>query len=159
MSRHYSPISLSILKFLTKNDLATLESIYKACGQGQNNKSVYDALYRLNRDGLVTLTRWGYTLTPNATKVIHKLFPQRDGVWKIVIFDIPERKRQTRTVLRAKLEQLNFKLWQSSIWVSPYILDKEVEDELQKLARRYFIRLIKTSDINYTQDLDKLFPG
>jgi CRISPR-associated endonuclease Cas2 len=75
----------------------------------------------------------------------------------MVIFDIPERQRTVRTFLRNRLKTLGFKMWQASIWVSPYRLDKKLEDELAQLAEKFFIRLIKTTDINYTKDLENLF--
>ena len=74
------------------------------------------------------------------------------------MFDIPESKRPVRNFLRQKLHALHFKKWQNSIWVSPYTLDPELEAELLNLAAKYFIRLIKTTDINYDKDLRKLFP-
>jgi phenylacetic acid degradation operon negative regulatory protein len=126
--------------------------------QGQTSKSVYDTLYRLTASGLVKQTSQGFLLTLEGHKLIHSQKPQRDGVWKIIIFDIPESKRFVRTFLRAKLVGLGFKKWQHSIWVSPYRLHPELEQELLDLAEKYFVRLIKTSNINWTRDLDKLFP-
>ena len=158
MSRPRSALALSILKHLDKNELVTLHGIYKAHPYAESNKSLYNAVYRLTAEGLITLGRSGYTLTPEGVQVIHKFFPKKDGIWKIVIFDIPERKREVRTILRSRLQALNFKRWQNSIWISPYELSQDIELELAKLAERYFIRLIKTTDINYTADLKKLFP-
>jgi phenylacetic acid degradation operon negative regulatory protein len=91
------------------------------------------------------------------TQLIHKVRPKKDGIWKIIIFDIPESKRAVRNTLRSKLNSLGFKKWQNSIWISPYALDPTIEEELNQLATKLFIRLIKTTDINYTEDLEKLF--
>ena len=43
-----------------------------------------------------------------------------DGKWRIVIFDIPEKKKKAREVLRAKLKDLGFKELQKSVFVLPY---------------------------------------
>jgi hypothetical protein len=59
--------------------------------------------------------------------------------------------------LRGKLKQLFFKKWQNSIWVSPYILPEDIEEELRSLGQKFFIRLIKTSDINIVEDLKNMF--
>jgi DNA-binding transcriptional regulator PaaX len=74
-----------------------------------------------------------------------------------VIFDIPEKQKYVRVVLRAKLKALHFKKWQNSIWISPYKLDEEIEAEFDELAKKFFVRLIKTKDINLTEDLEKMF--
>ncbi len=41
-----------------------------------------------------------------------------DGKWRIVIFDIPERRRAARDLLRLKLKQLQFIKWQKSVWAT-----------------------------------------
>lgn len=48
-----------------------------------------------------------------------------DGRWRLVIFDIPEKKRGERDVLRVTLHRLRFAQLQKSIWVSahPYLGD------------------------------------
>jgi len=78
-------------------------------------------------------------------------------VWKIIIFDIPEKQKHIRVVLRAKLKALHFKKWQNSIWISPFALDEEIETELKEIGKKFFVRLIKTKEINITEDLEKLF--
>ncbi len=43
-----------------------------------------------------------------------------DGKWRILIFDIPERRRNVRIKLRATLQLLGFRRLQDSVWVYPY---------------------------------------
>jgi CRISPR-associated endonuclease Cas2 len=52
---------------------------------------------------------------------------QWDGLWRIVIFDIPEEKKIAREVLRNKLKQLGFVQLQKSVFVFPYDCKKEIE--------------------------------
>lgn len=134
-----------------------MHEIYRTHAQAKTKKSIYDTLYRLHQDGVLTMTQNGYQITAEGSQLIHRYFPERDGIWKLIVFDIPERKRKVRNFLRQKLLALGFKKWQNSIWVSPYKLDRQVEKELNELATKYFIRLIKTTEINYTEDLEKLF--
>lgn len=47
-----------------------------------------------------------------------------DGLWRMVIFDIPEEKRLARDILRRRLKQLNL---QKSAFIHPYDCRKEVE--------------------------------
>ena len=50
-----------------------------------------------------------------------------DGKWRFIIFDIPEKYRYARDVLRDKLKKLNFFQVQQSAWVHPYECEKEIE--------------------------------
>lgn len=43
-----------------------------------------------------------------------------DGKWRVIIFDIQERKRGTRDALRLELENLGFLRLQNSVWIHPY---------------------------------------
>jgi len=49
-----------------------------------------------------------------------------DRKWRIVIFDIPEKKKVAREILREKLKKLGFFRIQKSVWVYPY----ECKDEI-----------------------------
>lgn len=53
-----------------------------------------------------------------------KLAPKRpkhwDGKWRILTFDIPERRRNTRDGIRTMLANLGFHRLQDSVWVYPY---------------------------------------
>lgn len=50
-----------------------------------------------------------------------------DGLWRVVIFDIPEEKKVARDVLRNKLKQLGFNKLQKSVFVLPYPCKKEID--------------------------------
>lgn len=43
-----------------------------------------------------------------------------NGRWRVVIFDVPERRRKTRDRLRILMQQLGFVHLQDSVWVFPY---------------------------------------
>ena len=53
-----------------------------------------------------------------------KLAPKKpkrwDGKWRMLVFDIPERRRAVRTKIRAALISLGFVRLQDSVWVYPY---------------------------------------
>lgn len=54
-----------------------------------------------------------------------------DGYWRMVIWDIPEKRRATRDLLRMKLKQLGFQRWQKSVWASK----KNCTDILRKFIK------------------------
>jgi len=47
-----------------------------------------------------------------------------DGKWRVLIFDISERRRRIRTQLRRLLEGAGFVRVQDSVWVHPYPCDE-----------------------------------
>ncbi len=53
-----------------------------------------------------------------------KLAPKKpkrwDGKWRMLVFDIPERRRVVRNGIRATLMSLGFYRLQDSVWVYPY---------------------------------------
>ena len=53
--------------------------------------------------------------------------PKRDGKWRLIIFDIPEEKKNSRDVFRKKLLQLGFIRLQDSVWVSAYPCKDEID--------------------------------
>ncbi|MBI2327574.1 CRISPR-associated endonuclease Cas2 [Candidatus Curtissbacteria bacterium] len=54
-----------------------------------------------------------------------------DGVWRLVIFDIPERHTRVRDTLRRRLKEWGFNKWQKSVWASK----KPLTDHLRKLVK------------------------
>ncbi len=58
-----------------------------------------------------------------------------DGVWHIVSYDIPEKKRRRRDILRGILLKLGFGPLHKSLWICPY----NFLDDVEKIAKRYEI--------------------
>lgn len=51
-----------------------------------------------------------------------------DGKWRIIIFDVPEKIRGKRDLLRKELIEFGFMQLQKSVWAYPYALPKEFID-------------------------------
>lgn len=47
-----------------------------------------------------------------------------DGLWRLVMFDIPEQKNALRTKLRRRLQEAHFGWLQNSVWISPDLPEK-----------------------------------
>lgn len=91
------------------------------------------ALKRLIRRGFVEETRQGrvvgYQLTDRGREHLlrrefasAKLVPSKkwDGKWRLVAFDIPEKRRYLRDNLRTHLNRLGLYPLQQSVWLYPY---------------------------------------
>ena len=51
-----------------------------------------------------------------------------DGKWRIIIFDVPEKMRGKRDLLRKELVAFGFMQLQKSVWAYPYKLPEEFID-------------------------------
>ncbi|GAB7193240.1 PaaX family transcriptional regulator C-terminal domain-containing protein [Kineococcus sp. NUM-3379] len=92
------------------------------------------AMRRLVSRGLLTVARNGrttaYGIPPRTATVVvqrvHRLLtfgaqaPQWDGAWTVVAFSVPERARELRGALRARLRVLHFAALYDGVWVSPH---------------------------------------
>ena len=74
-----------------------------------------------------------------------------DGKWRIVIFDIPEKLRLARRVLRDKLKEIGFIKIQKSVWVCPY----ECENEINFIAEVYEVGQYVNYIVAEKIDIDK----
>lgn len=95
---------------------------------------------RLARRGLVSMRERGHVLsfrlTPEGERLARLIAleqlaiprpKQWDGAWRIVLFDIPERRRTARDALRATLRRLGFAQIQWSVFAHPYPCEREIE--------------------------------
>jgi CRISPR-associated endonuclease Cas2 len=69
-----------------------------------------------------------------------------DGKWRLVIFDIPNEKRNTRDVFRRKLQHIGFILVQESIYVYPFECTAEISELTLRLGISQYV-LITISEI------------
>jgi len=51
--------------------------------------------------------------------------------WRLVIFDVPEKRRKARDALRVKLIELGFGKWQKSVYISPHDFAKDLKEFLK----------------------------
>jgi len=58
---------------------------------------------------------------------------RKDGKWIMVIFDIPKKDDRKRGILRSVLQNLGYKMFQKSVWITPY----DVFDKTGKLLQFY----------------------
>lgn len=71
---------------------------------------------------------------------------KRDGLWRVVIFDIPEEKRAAREMLRNKLREFGCYQLQKSVYATRYICDRELNDlaKLLGISEHFCVILAKS---------------
>jgi hypothetical protein len=115
----FAPNALKLLKHLDKGRVRKKEPKYV----------IDEALKRLIKKKLIVQTKSGQLQLTKAG--IHELymieqgaFPRPrtpwDGKWRIVSFDVAEKRKKSRDQLRFLLRQVGFVRLQDSVWVYPY---------------------------------------
>ncbi len=92
----------------------------------RNQEKLKSAVRRLQEKDLLHVGPDGIRLTAKGERYIHTtaLRPVQpwlwDKKWRVVIFDIPEKKKKQRNLLRYTLIHVGFQKLQNSVWVYPY---------------------------------------
>ena len=134
-------------------------------------QKIYNSFYNLQKQGYISIERMGHRVCVSLTEKGRKKLAwlQVDGLkikkpkkwdkkWRIIIFDISQLKKIQRNAFRGKLEELNFRPLQKSVWIHPYDCRKEV-----KILREFFglgkkeVRLIVAEDIENDSFFKKMF--
>lgn len=63
-----------------------------------------------------------------------------DKKWRVVIYDIPHKKRAASNALREKLREIGFKEWQKSVFVHPYHCKEQIDFITEFFEIRPFVR-------------------
>ena len=69
-----------------------------------------------------------------------------DGKYRVVIWDIPEKKRRLRDLLRRKLREWKFLSLQKSVWVSKRNVTQQLRNLVNELEMEKWVTVIESSD-------------
>lgn len=126
----------------SQNPYRMLEQIGIADGEFTFRKNhIYQAVHRLRKQGYVhsrvtddgslsiSPTRKGNIMAKRIALMRMKLpRPTRwDGVWRVIIFDVPKEQDNTRRAFSDHLKRLGMRFLQKSVWVYPYECKKELD--------------------------------
>ncbi len=136
------------------------KSIEKDIKDAEERRRIYQQIYHLERFGYVS--KEGFTkkgiLRALKLKAKHKDQDDRDNwdnKWRVVIFDIPEKKRRLRNHLRVFLVDSGYKLLQNSIWINPTADFDEIQRFVKSLNIEKYVVLLIVEKISN----DLLFKG
>lgn len=117
--------------------------------------SLAQALKRLRENGLVDFIddeklMFGLTDQGKEKAVLAKikLDDQKwDGKWRLVMFDVPEKSRAVRDLLRSKLKQWDFIHLQQSVWGSKKDCVKVLRDFIKSVGIEDWVMVVETNDL------------
>lgn len=109
-----------------------------------NYESIKRAFYGIKSRGWI---KEDLTLTKEGKKRLENLIPvyfgkrKWDGNWYLTSYDIPEKRREDRDILRENLKRLGFGEIHASLWVSPFNFLAEVEEIVKEYHLSLFVIL------------------
>ena len=80
-----------------------------------------------------------------------------DRNFRVIVFDIPEIKRNARNSLREKMKELGFIKFNDSVWVYPYPCQKEIDFIANYWRIGQYVHFILARDITNRELLEKSF--
>lgn len=83
--------------------------------------------------------------------------PKWDGLWRLVIFDIPEDKKSARMALAYKLKEIGFYPMQKSVFIHPYECKDEIDFVTEIFDIAPYVRFLRVKDIDIGLDLKNKF--
>jgi len=122
---------------------------------------IYSAIRRLNKKRLVELIEKGDNLyiqiTENGKKLAKSFdydnleLPRSktwDKKWRLVVFDIPDKKKKERRALSFKLKNLGFYPLQESVFIYPYDCRDELDFICEFLSISHYVNycIVETID-------------
>ena len=111
-------------------------------------------LYRLEQKGLINKSVKGYKLTLDGNKVVKGIknrinhLANWDGKWRLVTFDIPEKRRRDRDWIRNILYLHEYKPLQKSVFIGKFSLPEKIYRSIHERKLTEYIRLLIIGEID-----------
>jgi CRISPR-associated endonuclease Cas2 len=116
--------------------------------------TIRQSLRRLEKLGFVEIKDSKYALTEKGKELVDyvlcrkKIKKQKwDGKYRVVIFDIPENKRDIRAWLRYELSLLGYKKLQQSVFISKKPLPADIIKEIKKQKMGNYVNYLLVDKI------------
>lgn len=167
-------LSERIFKFIIDKSKEALEGglelIINPSGMQFSNRNIASFFRQkeyFKRSPYFGQVKGGYQLTGKGRiKVIKSILMEKlnkeakwNGFWWAVVFDIPEKRRNIRELLRRELKMMHFVEIQKSIWITPYNIEKELFILLKLWTKDFTgnIKVLKIEKILDDKELKEYF--
>jgi phenylacetic acid degradation operon negative regulatory protein len=127
-----------------------------------SSQSVRSAVLRMCRAGLLKVRHNGkksyYSLTEESIRLLkegeQRIFDRNNfswnGSWSIVVYSIPEEKRESRDILRQELTWMGYGPLGTSTWISPHDSSKLVERLANKLGIKEYMQVFQARYMGFS---------
>ena len=122
-------------------------------------KNKYVRVYKKNGKDIIEITRKGKRRISSYDYEDIKLqhVKKWDGLWRVVMFDIPERKKRARNAISRKLKELGCHAVQKSVFIYPYDCRKEMDFIAGYLYVRKYIQYMEVKKVDNEGKIKKRF--
>jgi len=110
-------------------------------------KKGYIKVEGLRNKRALLITKNGISKALKASFKIERDKKRADGKWVMLIFDIPQKYKKSRELLRSILLNLGYKMFQQSVWVSPYDILENTEKLVQMHSLDKFVKIFLVEEI------------
>lgn len=80
-----------------------------------------------------------------------------DGLWRIAMFDIPEKLKKVRRAMRFHLTAIGFSEYQKSVFITPYPCEKELKFVVEFFQAKRYTRFIVAKAIDNENEFKRKF--
>ena len=126
--------------------------IFKKYRQDKNKKQFHQLVYYLKRKNYIKvkslegkkaimITKEGLSKALAAKWIFEEKKKRKDGKWIMITFDIPKKHQKARALLRSILKNLEYVLFQHSVWVNPYDVSSQTERLLQMHSLEKYVKI------------------
>ena len=153
-----------ILKFITRRPTmynylpGSKNQIFDKYCKNKGKEAFSKFIYRLKSNNYIKvenlkgkqaiiLTKEGLNKALKASFSIEKRQKRKDGKWTMLIFDVPEKYRKSRDLLRSILHNLGYKIFQQSVWITPYDVSEKTERLLQFYSLDIYVKIFLIKEI------------
>lgn len=178
---HHDSISVAILRAIGAGTLllASLvapglaRALPMVLGTGKrypSKGSIAKTVMRLQKRGLIRFSKRKskrhIALTERGEDFLHSYAwdnvriqkPKKwDGLWRVIIFDIPEEQRAGRVALQQTLRRLKFCAMQRSVYVFPYACKRELFMVLKENRMEEYVEYFETKSLGTAESRIRSF--
>jgi len=142
------------IKFISDLGDPTFERYRKERGAKKFAKLIYylktkNYIRVKNLEGkrAIMLTKEGISKVLKASFIMEEKKRRKDGKWLMLAFDMPARNKKARELMRSILRDLEYKMFQQSIWITPYDVSEKTEKLLQFYSLDKYVRIFLIEEI------------
>lgn len=152
-------LSLFLLTDVNLTPVSFTENIQQIFDLSMNQKT-RGTLSGMMKEGLIQKTDdsssdlSGYKLTEKGFSELCLDFPffrylrsKWDGHWRILSYEIPEKKRELRDKLRRKVSAWGLGPWHRSFWVSPHPIIGDLKNLISQKEEEKYVQAFESSHV------------
>jgi phenylacetic acid degradation operon negative regulatory protein len=138
---------IDLLELLDVSERAARSTLSRMARKGWISASKH------GRRSQYSLTARGWMLiTQGEQRIFEPAFSNWDGLWHLVVYSLPERKRRLRHSLRKGLAWLGYGSLAPGTWISPHSRKVEVKNLCNDLGVNKYVEIFSGTHLGLTMD-------